>query len=156
MAGSPGYMCPEVAVLMLEDKGHDAQVIELIVDQGVSKCTPAVAGAQWSTEAQFKVDVYAFGVLLAALVTRGAPYPDALSAKELLYGTAREGLRPTVPELHIGSGRHCNEGYVNGMESCWSQTPMDRPTFCEVRVLLEKAVIASEEMAEACGTVLAV
>ena len=47
-------MCAEVAVLMLEDKGHDAQVIELIVDQGVSKCTPAVAGAQWSTEAQFK------------------------------------------------------------------------------------------------------
>nr|CAI5833126.1 unnamed protein product [Callosobruchus analis] len=79
-------------------------------------------------------DVWAFGILLWEIVTMGStPYPG-IQTQELLP-LLKSGFRMERPI-------NCSEELYTIMCKCWKASPLDRPTFSELRVtfdmLLEK------------------
>nr|CAH7744732.1 unnamed protein product [Callosobruchus chinensis] len=79
-------------------------------------------------------DVWAFGILLWEIVTMGStPYPG-IQTQELLP-LLKSGFRMERP-------MNCSEELYAIMCKCWKASPLDRPTFSELRVtfdiLLEK------------------
>ncbi|XP_030856331.1 hepatocyte growth factor receptor [Strongylocentrotus purpuratus] len=69
-----------------------------------------------------RTDVWSFGVVMWELLTRGiVPYPsvDNVDILTFLHG----GRRLSQPE-------HCPDHVYEVMLSCWSVSPIDRPSFC--------------------------
>ncbi|XP_065662973.1 uncharacterized protein LOC136085581 [Hydra vulgaris] len=75
-------------------------------------------------------DVWAYGVVLFEIVTLGGtPYPS-ISNRELLT-LLKSGYRMERPE-------NCSEPMYDIMLRCWNEDPLQRPTFTELRDLLDK------------------
>lgn len=72
-------------------------------------------------------DVWAYGVVLYEIVTLGeAPYPG-LSNYELLE-KLKAGYRMEKPE-------NCSKSLYDIMQHCWNETPLQRPSFKQLRIL---------------------
>lgn len=129
-SGSPGYAAPEICKNLL--------------DTTKDKHSADTDGSHYSEAHQCaclkKVDVYAAGITMAALVLKGEPFPVELSAQQLVEGTAEHSLRPDVP---CNVNKHLSEV----MHRCWSQSPADRPAFNDVFSMLD-----SEIMEQLCST----
>nr|XP_047142383.1 uncharacterized protein LOC105845628 isoform X3 [Hydra vulgaris] len=78
-------------------------------------------------------DVWAFGVVLFEIVTLGGtPYPTISNHK--LLGFLKSGCRMDRPE-------NCSTIIYNIMLHCWSEDPLQRPTFSELRNHLEELLL---------------
>jgi serine/threonine protein kinase len=134
--GTPLYMAPELLTKARPRGVNESEVIE-----GFDVAT--------------KRDVYAFGILLAAIATRGSPYgrrADEGGADELtaLLGeiagdgsAACSGLRPDNVEGAEAWTARLPPALMRVMRACWAASPRDRPSFEEVCGLL--ADIAARE-----------
>ena len=91
---------------------------------------PELASGSTESYASFKVDVYAFGVLLHYLWTRQVPYRDQHVNPFQLMELVRQGLRPALPVDMPGPLQTL-------MCSCWSGDPAARPSFDRICGQLE-------------------
>ncbi|XP_053520540.1 tyrosine-protein kinase Mer isoform X2 [Artibeus jamaicensis] len=79
-----------------------------------------------------KTDVWAFGVTMWEIATRGmTPYPGIQNHE--IYDYLLHGHRLKQPE-------DCLDELYGIMHSCWRAEPLDRPTFSILRLQLEKLV----------------
>jgi hypothetical protein len=69
-------------------------------------------------------DVYAFGIVMAAMVMKGDPYPNIDDSTDLIEKTAT-GFRPDLPP------RTCPR-FAEFMQNCWKESPEERPSFCKL------------------------
>ncbi|XP_042307985.1 tyrosine-protein kinase Mer isoform X2 [Sceloporus undulatus] len=77
-----------------------------------------------------KSDVWAFGVTMWEIATRGmTPYPGVQNHE--IYDYLLHGHRLKQPE-------DCLDELYEIMYSCWRANPVDRPTFSELKLHLEK------------------
>ncbi|KAH9492329.1 Fibroblast growth factor receptor 1 [Bulinus truncatus] len=75
-------------------------------------------------------DVWSFGILLWEIVTMGAsPYPNVALAD--LYFVLSTGYRMDKPS-------NCSDELYAIMRSCWEDESTDRPTFTQLRFMLEE------------------
>ncbi|XP_038623388.1 tyrosine-protein kinase receptor UFO [Tachyglossus aculeatus] len=76
-----------------------------------------------------KSDVWSFGVTMWEIATRGqTPYPGVENSE--IYDYLRQGNRLKQP-------LDCLDGLYELMSSCWSLSPVERPTFAALREELE-------------------
>lgn len=89
----------------------------------------------------FQVDVYAFAITLWEITAHQPPWRD-LHGHEV-FNQVVQGNRPTVPS-------ECAEiaGWRELMESCWAETPADRPTFLKVKQDLAEVKSAMEMLSQ--------
>ncbi|XP_077977730.1 atrial natriuretic peptide receptor 2-like [Glandiceps talaboti] len=84
-----------------------------------------------------KDDVYAYGIILSEIVTRGGPYSlqSFIEPKEII-DLVKEGaeplFRPSVPQ------EACKPGLRQLMRQCWAEVSLERPTFAQIRRRLNK------------------
>jgi hypothetical protein len=72
----------------------------------------------------FKVDVYAFAVLVYEVLSGKTPFADVPNPMQLA-GKVLKGVRPGIPESVPGA-------WAGLIERCWGQDPAGRPTFEEI------------------------
>lgn len=71
----------------------------------------------------YKLDVYAYGIILFMLMTDSNPFAD-LSSSDILNDTLK-GKRPKFTES-------VNVEWKNLITNCWNQNPSQRPSFNEI------------------------
>jgi serine/threonine protein kinase len=79
-------------------------------------------------EFNFKVDVYAFGIVLYMIVTGLEPFPE-ITNPFVLGQKVVAGIRPPIPAS-------VPEGFSTLISACWDQDPKHRPLFSHVVHLL--------------------
>eukprot|EP00002_Diphylleia_rotans_P036047 TRINITY_DN7910_c0_g1_i4.p1 TRINITY_DN7910_c0_g1~~TRINITY_DN7910_c0_g1_i4.p1 ORF type:complete len:640 (-),score=79.87 TRINITY_DN7910_c0_g1_i4:70-1989(-) len=108
---------------------NDEQATNLAVGT-IQWTAPEVIRDERHTE---KADVYSFGIVLWELVSRSAPYKE-LNHLEIAIAVAYD-CPPRRPPLFPD----CPLEYTDVMQSCWSASPLDRPSFDVVLNLLKNA-----------------
>lgn len=88
-------------------------------------------------DAPKRADVYALGVVLWELATLRKPWPGKRPL-QLIGLVGREGRRPEWPD----DVRYLPDGFVELVERCWAQDPIERPTVDEVAHELERMYAA--------------
>uniref|UniRef100_A0A2D4HR27 receptor protein-tyrosine kinase n=2 Tax=Micrurus lemniscatus lemniscatus TaxID=129467 RepID=A0A2D4HR27_MICLE len=87
-----------------------------------------------------KSDVWAFGVTMWEIATRGmTPYPGVQNHE--IYDYLLHGHRLKQPE-------GCLDDLYEIMYSCWRTDPVDRPTFSELKLHLEKTLESLPALSE--------
>ncbi|KAM6463929.1 tyrosine-protein kinase Mer isoform 2-T2 [Liasis olivaceus] len=87
-----------------------------------------------------KSDVWAFGVTMWEIATRGmTPYPGVQNHE--IYDYLLHGQRLKQPE-------DCLSDLYEIMYSCWRADPVDRPTFSELKLHLEKLLESLPALSE--------
>ncbi|XP_039180458.1 tyrosine-protein kinase Mer isoform X1 [Crotalus tigris] len=87
-----------------------------------------------------KSDVWAFGVTMWEIATRGmTPYPGVQNHE--IYDYLLHGHRLKQPE-------GCLDDLYEIMYSCWRADPVDRPTFSELKLHLEKILESLPALSE--------
>lgn len=96
--------------------------------QSLAQCESAqyMAPEIWSRTGVFgfKVDVFAFGMMMWAVLAGSVPFPEASSESEIRYIIENNG-RPPIPD-------YISMVYQTMIEDCWAQCPEDRPEFSEI------------------------
>jgi len=78
-----------------------------------------------------KVDVYSFGILLWEMLTGRVPWSDVPSPMQVIYYVGVLGQRPPMPEA-------CHPGLQQLIQSCWAESPGQRPIFSEILARLRE------------------
>lgn len=91
-----------------------------------------------SNQNSFKVDVYSFGVTLFILLNEMNPYAD-MSLADIITGI-QSGLRPVFAES-VG------KNWRDLINRCWNQDPKKRPSFSEIRNILESKSFLNRSIA---------
>ncbi|KAJ1445758.1 kinase-like domain-containing protein [Pelagophyceae sp. CCMP2097] len=137
LVGTPAYAAPE------------------LIRQSIDEAALALDGG---FEVMSKIDVYAFGVVLAAMFApNGDPYhywrrehprksTEALE-KGLMRAVADDGLRPVVPAALPAELRPL-------MRACWAHEPLDRPRFAALKLALAGHLVSKNALAETTPTML--
>jgi len=77
----------------------------------------------------FQADVWSFAMICSEILSREVPY-SSLKVKDFydqisgIHGIGNKGLRPALPN-------NCEE-LTSLIHECWSQDPLQRPTFFEI------------------------
>ncbi|XP_059431970.1 uncharacterized protein LOC132165430 [Corylus avellana] len=87
-----------------------------------------------SSRVSEKVDVFSFGISMWEILTGEEPYEN-MHCGAIIGGIVKNNLRPSIPE-------HCDPGWRNLMEHCWSPDPDNRPSFTEIANRLRSMSIA--------------
>jgi serine/threonine protein kinase len=77
----------------------------------------------------FKIDVYAFGMLMYEVVTKIVPFADVTDTD--LGEQVMDGVRPPFPE-------NCSPAFQTLISNCWHGNPDWRPDFNEIVMELGK------------------
>jgi TPR repeat protein len=70
-------------------------------------------------------DVFAFGLILFAILTGRSAFQESLTQWQIRWMVAIEGVRPEIPDSVLPPARAL-------IEDCWADDPDDRPTFEEI------------------------
>jgi hypothetical protein len=117
--GTPFYTAPELLTCFIEAK-RPADPSEVAQSDRIS------------FQQLCANDVFAFGVVMAAMLNGGEIYEDCMPEDELDFLTAiRAGTkRPALPE-------DCPLNIKTLIQSCWHHDPNQRPSFYEILLQLE-------------------
>ena len=91
-----------------------------------------------------KSDVYSFGILLYEIFSRMDPYAEyatSLGYPKVIHLIRETSLRPQTNELSPNSA-------ISLMQSCWTRTPCDRPTFGQILKTLKQAIPSKKTVIE--------
>lgn len=111
-----GVSCEEACCNLVKDKAGTCRWMAPEVIKGKS-CSR-------------KVDVYAFGLILFALVAGEIPF-GGLTPVQIAFAVASKNLRPDIPE-------QCPQAMRLLIEQCWSLQPEKRPEFWQIVKALEQ------------------
>ena len=92
--------------------------------------SPELLIGESADDATYKVDVYAFGILMWEVLHREKPYPPTWSLLKL-FQQVDQGYRPKFSENVIEK----SSVLVNLVKKCWDKDPDERPDF---RVIVEQ------------------
>ena len=133
-----------VANLIGKDKLENPRLVAGFSVPSIFGLTPTHASPELFTqqnrdtiEADKKVDVYAFGVMVWEMLHRKPPWllDDGHHMPPfLIQSLVRQGERPQI----AADVREQNPHLVQIMENCWAQDPAVRPTFNEVLERLDR------------------
>lgn len=109
----------------------DFGISRAIDEENQAKMTLRIGTFHWmapemldSDDYSYKVDVYAFSIILWEMITGKIPYQGQDPLK-ILINVKNNGMRPSIPT-------NCNDDLIKLMVRCWDQDPDNRPTFCEL------------------------
>jgi len=80
-----------------------------------------------------KLDVYAFGLVLWEIMTRQMVFNDYVDRAVFTYDIVQNKVRPPTKDIP--------DPIVNVMRACWDHNPNQRPTFAQVIIMLQHALI---------------
>jgi serine/threonine protein kinase len=92
---------------------------------------PELIGDESGTPYDWKVDVYAFGLLLFAMFTSRKPFDEYMKGYKghnpafYLMNLIQKGTRPTLPP-------DLPDKVAEMIQACWDSAPDNRPTFAEI------------------------
>lgn len=97
-----------------------------MMKQSIAQGTPIYSAPEFLEDCSGgeKMDVYSFAVIVFFILTGTVPFSDAKNQFEVInyvVGGQREKIPDDVPEL-----------YQNLIETCWAQSPPDRPNFSQI------------------------
>ena len=115
----------------------DAEHKYALAETTVEFMAPEFIADYKSNQDSFKIDVYTFGVTLLWMLKRRSPYGGASTEK--IRSDALKGERPKISEK-------IDECWRDLISRCWMQDPEERPTFREIRELLESPVFVNERV----------
>ncbi|XP_051869123.1 atrial natriuretic peptide receptor 2-like [Pristis pectinata] len=98
-------------------------------------CAPEVI-AGTSSNMSPTADVYSYSIILLQIATRCDPVPGDVD-----LGKVELTWRPNLPKIHAGkSDSDCptQQDYDELIKKCWAHNPLLRPTFEQVKKMLEK------------------
>eukprot|EP00795_Rhopilema_esculentum_P006236 gene6236-11647_t len=76
-------------------------------------------------------DVYSYGIILSEIMTREDPYAelqmDPKDIVQLVSESKETPIRPRIPN------NDCDVRYIKLMQTCWDESPLQRPTFEAVK-----------------------
>jgi hypothetical protein len=125
IVGTPRYMSPE---LLIAAYGHQDRSIR--ADHDTTKEEEQEQLNQAKSD-----DVYAFGIMLCALLSTSLPYDGggemsgggSMAGKVWSYKGVIQGLRPSLPASHA-----CPPEVANLIRQCWGHESSARPAMAEV------------------------
>ena len=120
---------PKVADFNMSKYVEDTQSLR----QSVASGTPRyVAPEIWRSGDRygFDVDVYAFGMIMYAVLVGNEPFPKARTQFEIAQSVTNE-IRPLIPSS-------VPENYAEIITKCWDDDPSKRPRFSDIVTSLEK------------------
>lgn len=82
----------------------------------------------------FKIDVYAFGLMMWEFATCQELFPEFEDYDEFYDAIVEEDVRPPVKGIEPRS-------YAHLMQRCWARNPDDRPTMKEVIFRLDECIV---------------
>ena len=80
------------------------------------------------------IDVYGYAMCLFEIHTSDLPFENAESVVELMRAVAHGGQRPEWPVPAITDQDQFLRGVIT---KCWQQDPEKRPTFSEIKIMLQ-------------------
>ena len=81
-------------------------------------------------------DVYSFGIILSEVITQKPPYFDRqMQVGEIIHYVKKRCIPPFRPNLPQQTD--INQ-LTNLMVSCWNETPDQRPTFKNIKLIIQK------------------
>ncbi|OWA51253.1 Atrial natriuretic peptide receptor 1 [Hypsibius exemplaris] len=86
-------------------------------------------------------DVYSFAIILQQIILESRPFSnhnekrDKYSALEIINEVLQSNVPPTRPQV---SRSACPNAVYELMEQCWSEFPLDRPSFQKIRDQLKR------------------
>ena len=89
----------------------------------------------------YKVDVYAYGMLIYELLTGIEPFNEVSNPNSIPLKVCN-GIRPDIPS-------YVSKPFRNLIRQCWAQNPNDRPSFDIIIEQLMKIDLSSEDVDEA-------
>ncbi|KAH0791864.1 TKL family protein kinase [Histomonas meleagridis] len=117
----------------------DSEMLPIICDFGISidkhfsskKRHEMIGTPNWLApevfehkDYDFKIDVYAYGMLLWEILTGSVPFKGKTN-EEIEHAVAQKGQRPSIPIM-------TPTPLKNLINNCWVQDPKARPTFKEI------------------------
>lgn len=125
----------ENKVCKVSDFGLARDVIDSHIYTRVSACRLPV---RWMAPESLhdstftsKSDVWSFGILLWEICTLGSTPYAGIGAHEV-------AKRVLNPEFRLAKPPHCERELFNIMYYCWAARDVDRPTFSELKKMLEQ------------------
>lgn len=123
------FLFPKISDFSLATKGESNE--SSLVGTPVYMPPEVIEGDPWLQ----KSDVYSFAILTYELVTLLEPFPKLTMFK--LVRMISEGRRPEVPS-------YVPDLYKDLICRCWAQDPRDRPSFEEIKEILQNGVTEIE------------
>lgn len=108
---------------MIKDRMDEIIGTPIYMAPEIFKCEPYT----------YKVDVYAFAIIAYELITEKPPFDvNILTSKRKLSKNVINGVRPNLSKFDISIQFFLNK--------CWSNNPLERPTFSEIIKTIEYLV----------------
>ncbi|KAK8899348.1 hypothetical protein M9Y10_001662 [Tritrichomonas musculus] len=119
------YLCPKIADFGLSKVDHTNQESMSIQSSIGTKGTPIyIAPEIWEkSEYSPASDVYAFGLIVYEIITNDEPFKDCK-----FFEIPMKTLMGVRPEFKCPIA----EPYQKLIQACWSQNPIDRPSFDDI------------------------
>jgi serine/threonine protein kinase len=114
------------------------QRTETLQDTGVAPGTPLWMAPEvlMGKPLSEKADVYAFGIVFWEMLTGQEPFAEHDSYNSFVSAICQKHERPPIPQdMHVSVAKI--------LQDCWAHEPPQRPSFTEIIVRLEDAMLAS-------------
>ncbi|KAK8880769.1 hypothetical protein M9Y10_003457 [Tritrichomonas musculus] len=119
------YLFPKICDFSLAAKSDES--LSDFVGTPVYMAPEVIEGEQYVKAS----DVYSFSMIMYELLTNEVPFKNITVFK--LQSMIVSGNRPDIPE-------YLPDVYKNLIERCWAQDPNDRPSFKEIKTILQNDI----------------
>lgn len=145
LRGTPGYIAPEIYVAANRHHKQQARNSRRHQQAGVAGIdNDSDSDDGQAVRVTFKIDVYAFGIILWEIFARGGASFELTESRELslqLETADAESIAMLVPRPDIRElDELCSKSLAKCMQACWSSEPSKRPTFKKIALTLRFAL----------------